>query len=196
MRLNSGAVQVCLEDEWLTISETIQFSTDRSLPRNLELRSIGGEGLSATWDPPLLESGVSVDGYDLSCTLERSDSSRQRSSESLTVSGSTNSASLAITATEPVEYNCCITSRVQRRSFTFVSPPLCENVHYMPPIVVVEPPQETTGSILVPVLGVLVGVFFVALVVMGVALVVFITSNTRTHKARRVEAKNGVEMKE
>lgn len=181
----AAAIELCVDDQWLTISDPLQFSTDQFLPGNLQLSSFLS-GLSAEWEVPLLESGKVVTGYDITCTQVQP-GNLQHSSESLTVDGTTTSALVTITALQPTDYRCCITSHIQRDVLTIFSLGVCDTAQFTPP-----PVSVPTGNfILVPVLGVLVGVFFLALVIVGVALVVFMTASTS--KVKRLEDRENLE---
>lgn len=170
-----------MDDQWLTTSDPLQFSTDQFPPRNLQLRSLG-DGLFASWDTPLQESGEVVAGYDITCTPTES----SHLYYSLTVDGSNiNSVMVDVIALQPTDYSCCVTSRIQRDMLTLISPEVCDTVQFTPE------GSQGSNSILVPVLGVLVGVFFLALLVMGVALVVFMT--TSTSKMKRLEDRDNLE---
>ena len=201
---SSLTIELCLDDAWLTISNSLQFSTHGFIPRNLELnasRQESQEGLSVSWEAPELDSGEIIVGYDIICAEERSgiqQSPQQRSSESLTVNGNINNAFVAITATQPIDYSCCITSHIQRGVLTYLSLPECGAYQFIPSsdnsssVSATSSPtvQRESDFMLVLILGILVGAFFMEIIVMCIALLVFMSGHKENGKRKKKQSKN------
>lgn len=154
-----------------------QFSAQEFSPRNLQLSPLQDEvgvGVSVTWERPNVDLQHVVTGYDVIC----SPVDTPQFSISLSVSGSSTNATMPLLASQSTDYTCCVTSHV-RSDIETAGPEMfseaCEDIQFVRP-----PPSPSPSpsgdSILVPILGVLVGVFFLALLVVALALVAFIAS--------------------
>lgn len=178
-------VQICEDDQWLTLN--LSMPTTRPLtgelpPANLQLNSVL-DGVKLSWEAPLTNEVVT--GYNITCsTPVQSPDPNSQQTISLTLSltiedSATTSALIPITTQQQTMYTCCVTS--QYESTTQVS--ACDDVLFIIPP---SQPTQEADSILVPVLGVLAGVFFLATMLLGVALVVFIvTSGTNKTEGKR-----------
>lgn len=168
------ALQLCMDDQWLTVSSSLQVDTDELSPTNLQLTSIS-EGLLLSWERPHTESGIT--SYDVACsTLVQSSSGEHLTSISVTVDGGTTSTVVSVLTT-PASYNCCVTANTEGSGGVTFSSETCGTTLFDTLA------SESTGdSILVPVLGVVVGVLFSALVIVSVALVIFMTTSGKQRK--------------
>ncbi len=175
---------LCLDDEWVNIQPgevegtvvAVQGRTNPPLPRNLDITT-DQNGFQFSWERPLTDD--SITGYDVTC-FTGTTPSKYGVTLSLSVDGSSTSAYIvALMDPQYTNYRCCVTAHIQ--VYAELSPiattPLCDDVS------IVIPPLPTasttsTNSILVPVLGILAGLFLLALLIVSVALVLFMISNT------------------
>lgn len=180
-RSSPDILQLCVDDVWFTLNYSLQDATEqpsteqpstRGSPQNLQLISLpedSGE-LFLSWDTPLTNEEVT--SYNIVCSANiPSGSGQPTTSHTLSLTTNNTSVILPVLGQKSVDYACCVTAQ----SSELFPTPTCSSVQIVPP------PASTAGvsdSILVPVLGVLVGVFFLALVVVSVLLVVFMCTGT------------------
>ena len=187
-------VEICEDDQWLTLNLSMQNTrplTGELPPANLQLSSVP-DGLLLSWEVPLTNEVVT--GYDITCStpVQSSDLNSQQTISltlSLTIDNrDTTSALIPVTTLQQATYTCCVSSRYENT----VQVSACDDVLIILPVTP-QPPEA--DSILVPVLGVLAGVFFLAAMLLGAALVLFIVTSG-TNKTKRIGESIELERKE
>lgn len=173
------ALQLCVDDNWLTVSNSLEVITEDLPPRNLEITSTE-EGLLVSWEEP--STNEEITSYDIMYFAATQPASAQQLTLRVNAEGGATSALLSVLSPETTSYRCCVSSHIERHPGLIFSSEVCETVEYTP--LVVSTAQQNSGSILVPILGIVAGVLFLALVVVSLALMVFMkTASTR----RKVE---------
>ena len=179
-----------MDDEWLNISNALQANANEPAPRNVRIIT-NQNGLELSWDSP--PTNKNVIRYNIMCSTAMQ-STNGRHITTFFVDGDTRAATVPVpvrttTVLEPSDYYCCITAHIQGQSSLILATKSCDTINnqffptQLAPGHTVSSP--TSDSILVPVLGILVGVLFLALVVVSVALVAFIM-NARKEKKRMI----------
>lgn len=184
-----AVIELCIDDVWVALNYSLQDATpteqlstqqpltDEQSPQNLQLNSLSEE-LLLSWAAPSTDGEVT--SYNIACSTNiQSGNGQPITSLTLSLSTSDTSALLPVFGQELMEYTCCVTAQ---RPLEMFSPPTCGSVQVAP----LPAPTGALGSILVPVLGVLVGVFFLALVLVSVALLVFMCTGTSKMKHNTV----------
>jgi hypothetical protein len=167
--ISPAVLELCVDDVWLRYSAP----DPPPPPQNLQLSQLTSDDIFLSWGAP--PAGEEVTGYTATCSL----------AFSLTTTGISATIPL-IGLQEHVNYTCCVTAE----QGTGASSPNCGSIdaqHEKINAVSTSDSSIMTGvsdSILVPVLGVLAGVFFLAVVVVSVSLVVFVCTDTKRRSER------------
>lgn len=178
---DSATLEICLEDEWLAPTNSLQVAMGNSPVTNIQLIQ---ETLS--WSPPATDENILR--YDITCFTSDSD----RLMWSL-LGNSQTSTTLHFLLPQAM-YTCCVTTITQGRMGVEFTSEACQGG-----LVVTTPPTTTpttpttcpptpgcstaAESILVLVLGVLAGLFFLALLIVSCALLVFMRAAAKGKKA-------------
>lgn len=170
-----AVVEICVDDIWITLNYSLP-ATEQPIaqpPRNLQLNLLADE-LFLSWETPF--TNVAVMDYSAVCSTDIQ-LGNGRPITSLTLSLTTGDTSALIPPfmglQESTTYSCCVTAHYETLGVS--STPTCGSVQFLP----TPAPAGISDSILVPVLGVLAGVFLLALVVVSAALVVFMCTGTK-----------------
>lgn len=170
-------VELCVDDEWLGYPfETLPTMLP---PQNLQLES-REDALFFSWEAPPTEDEIR--GYSVVCSTNIQIGSGQPIALlTLSVNTSDLSVSIPFLMEESTDYSCCATAQYEGGAS---SSSVCGTVLSGP----APTPTETSDSILVPVLGVLAALFFLALVVVSVALLVFMCTGVKQKHGSHVLA--------
>ncbi len=192
--LNDGStgaavLQVCLEDEWLTLENSPLVANGNFPVTNLQLGQSGNE-VELAWEPPL--DNEAIISYNVECSTTTAAGVRLASSLSVAGGDPPFSVSLPLPAPEASMYRCCVTTIVQGTAGVRIASETCQDELTSPFTPLPCPP---TVSCLYPVtliliLGVLAGLFFMALLIVSFALVLFICT-AASRKKGSLEATDG-----
>ena len=200
----SPLMELCVDDMWLALNCSAQNFTQNSTeepatsssggtgepqidnlpqPANLQVRSLVPD-LFVSWEAP--SSDRTIADYAVSCsTVVPPDQM-----VTLTLSLTTDQTSVLVPlppAQEARSFTCCVTAQYESTGTGNLSPPSCEEV-----LVESITPTSTGPSILVLVLGVLVGVLFLALLVVSIALVIFVATGSSRMKQATQDLHDGI----
>ena len=162
-----------MDDEWLNVSDALQANANEPAPRNVRIVT-NQNGLELSWDSP--PTNENVIRYDILCsTISRYINSQHTTSINMFVDGNTLTATVplrTIRTPEPSDYNCCITAHIQRQSSLILATMSCHTIElFFTPLS--SGPIASSQSSTILVLGILAGVFFLALVVVAVVLIAY-----------------------
>ena len=203
---SKARIQLCLHDQWLLLNYTLMLpdeppdvsvgpttstsstttAAEPSLepPSNLRLSTSPAE-LQLSWDAPSLpaDSEDTVDSYSIICSTSTSNS-QQTTSLSLSLTVQETTASISAPNQQPATYTCCITALTEQGLSSLEG---CDDVQFSP-FVAPTPSTSSSCGIITPVLGVLVGVLFLALLAVCVVLLVLMMARKR--KSIMITGKN------
>ena len=190
----STSLQICLDDQWLTLDSSLRVASEEFPVVNLQLDG-DGVGISVEWDAPTTDEMVL--GYDVVCSM---DISTGMLTISLSVNGESPSMPIFLSLAVPGTYRCCVTANVQGNTGVRFSSQTCQTTTTTTSQFTSTPtPCPPTAScedpcpIITLVMGVLAGVFLLALLIVGMALVIFLCSASNRNKGI-YEANNFSEM--
>ena len=179
---NPTVLQICLEDQWLTLGNSLQLINNDFPVTNLQLNN-NENGVSLSWDRPIITNeDMEITSFDVVCSTAGGDV-QHSSSRTVSDDGATSSTFLPLLARETINYMCCVTTNVRGNTGVRFSSETCETSLFIPPPSC--PPTAAPArddSILVLILGVLAGLFFLALIIVSIALVAFICAGASRRK--------------
>ena len=174
-----AAIELCVNDEWLNAA--LQIDANEPTPENFQILT-SQTGLSLSWEQPL--TNESIENYEIVCSSVIKPVNGFTNFSHI-LNGNSTTLFIPATALECMDYNCCIITHFHTERFAGLrsSTRLCETISSMespPPSEAATPktpcPSSQSDTILVPILGLLAGVLFLALIVVSVALMAFMSS--------------------
>ena len=161
-----------MDDEWLNVSDALQANANEPAPRNVRIVT-NQNGLELSWDSP--PTNENVIRYNIMCSTAMQ-STNGCHITTFFVDRNTRAATVPVpvrttTILEPSDYHCCITAHIQRQSSLILATKSCDTINNQ--LFSAPGPTVSSQGFITPVLGILAGMFFLALVVVAVVLVAY-----------------------